>query len=611
MEFNSAPQNGDSRPPAPVGEQNGNTSKSEMTPTTTPVETVLPSNPSPVPSPPSIPCISPTRPILSVHRSPSVTTSSIITSSKVLSTPVYNSYIGGGYSTTHRSNISNSIYNNTGNVHSMISSPVVYPKTYSNMIPSTFSTVRRTTGSTPINTFVHNASFNEQSCAMGTTMTNERTNALQISNQISGQTNRVVSGGQHRVIGTNTYVDESRSHVVSERVTEHEVRVPKKVVREEVIERVIIVPERIIREEHMDEIVKVRKRVIEVSKPVIQETVVEVPEIEYIERIVEYPEVVLQEKIQEVPRIEYQERIVEVPRFIQQERIVEVPEIEYVEVPFEKIVEVPEIREQVVLKQIPVPQYVEKSYPEYVNVEVTTDVLRNIPVPVEAIVKLELHFPKIRPRYNKVDVPLYVPRFVEVAVPIEVMDEQMFANAEQYAQQVSSLASQSAASLCELEKLGGSLKNVDLESFMNAFKATQEMCNFFSHSWTTGKLSVANATQLNSSVMTGHSTMTAHSSAGFNSAPFNSTGVQLIGADSLAVNLDSMGSIAVNSMRSVPEVSTMMTSVGPLLQQTSIVNSLVETVVKSGPSLRKEESNNQVSSSEFLQTQSDDMIHAE
>lgn len=303
-------------------------------------------------------------------------------------------------------------------------------------------------------------------------------------------TNRTVTG-QQSVVGTNTWVDESRVHIVSERVTEHEVRVPKRVVREEIIEKVIVVPEKLVREEVVEEVVRIRQKIIELAKPIIQETIIEVPEIEYIERIVEVPEVIIQEKIKEVPRVEIQERIIEIPKIIQQEKVVEVPEIEYVDVPYEKIIEVPEVREQVVLRQIPVPQYVDKPVPEYIDTEIIQDVTRTVPVPVEAIITLELHLPKICPRYRKVDVPLYVPRFIEIAVPCEMMDEQMVAQAEAYARQVAFLASQSAASLCELENLGGTLKNMDIATLMSAFKSTQEMTNFFEYCWTGGRFPVA------------------------------------------------------------------------------------------------------------------------
>lgn len=76
--------------------------------------------------------------------------------------------------------------------------------------------------------------------------------------------------------------------------------------------QVIIVPETITREELVEEVQKVKETIIEVAKPIIQEKIVEVPEIEYRDKIVERVEKIVQEKIREVPKIEYQDRIIEV-----------------------------------------------------------------------------------------------------------------------------------------------------------------------------------------------------------------------------------------------------------------------------------------------------------
>lgn len=277
--------------------------------------------------------------------------------------------------------------------------------------------------------------------------------------------------------------------IISERIVEHEVRIPKKVIREDIVEKVIIIPEKVLHEEITEDISIVREKIVEVAKSIIHERIVEVPEYEYIEKLVEVPEVVLQEKIREVPRIEYQERITQVPKIITQERIVEVPEIEYREVPYEKIVEVPEVHEQTVLKHIPVPQYVDRPVPEYVNVEVEQDVTRHIPVPIETITTINLTIPRMRPRYTVQDVPLYVPRFIEVALPAELMEATAIAEAEHYAQQVAFIASQNAVSLCEIERLAGTLKDLDVHysGMMTELDVSQHLSN----AWTQGGLNIS------------------------------------------------------------------------------------------------------------------------
>lgn len=187
-------------------------------------------------------------------------------------------------------------------------------------------------------------------------------------------------------------------------------------------------------------------------------------EVEYVEKIVEVPEVKIQEKIKYVKKIEVQECVVEVPKIVYKEKIVEVPEVEYIEVPVERIVEVPEVREEIVLKEVPVPQYVEKPVPVYVRKEVPNDIQRIIPVPVKSESVYKVAMPKLTPKRRVVKVPMYVPQFVEVPVPVELLDEESVANVEQLSAQIRALAEQEAPSLHDIEKLAEFAKNNDFLS---------------------------------------------------------------------------------------------------------------------------------------------------
>lgn len=247
--------------------------------------------------------------------------------------------------------------------------------------------------------------------------------------------------------------------ILNERYVETEVRVPRVVVTEETIEKMVVIPETIRREEIVEETQRVRERIVEVEKPVYTQTYVEVPDIEYIEKIVEVPQTIVQEQIKEVARVHVQEHITYKPKVIIKERIEEVPEIEIIEIPFEKIVEIPEVREQVVIKEIKVDRHVECPVAEYVNVEVPVDVIRKVPVPVQNIMSMEYKIPKIVTRHEKVPIPLYAPRFIEIAVPVEQMDEETRISSEQFIQEISSLASNQYPSLCELETLGSDVKH--------------------------------------------------------------------------------------------------------------------------------------------------------
>eukprot|EP01055_Gregarina_sp_Pseudo9_P005413 Gregarina_sp_Pseudo_9__5412@NODE_667_length_2397_cov_29_102205_g630_i0_p1_GENE_NODE_667_length_2397_cov_29_102205_g630_i0NODE_667_length_2397_cov_29_102205_g630_i0_p1_ORF_typecomplete_len705_score172_74IMCp/PF12314_8/1_8e04IMCp/PF12314_8/1_7e02IMCp/PF12314_8/2_8e16IMCp/PF12314_8/0_017IMCp/PF12314_8/8_9e02EZH2_N/PF18601_1/3_4e03EZH2_N/PF18601_1/0_27_NODE_667_length_2397_cov_29_102205_g630_i0672181 len=277
--------------------------------------------------------------------------------------------------------------------------------------------------------------------------------------------------------------------VLAEYFIEHEVKVPKKMVREDVIERTYVIPERVLVEEYVAEDAKYLEKIVEVAHPVIQEKIVEVPEYEYVEKLVEVPQRVIQEKYREVPKVSVQERIIEVPKIVQKDKIVEVPMYEYHDVLVEKNVEVPEIREEVVIKEVPVPQYVEKLVAEERTVEIQEDVPRNTPVPVESYTQLELVLPRVRTIRTALDVPVYIPRFVEVPVAAEFCAEEFVDCAERCGQEVSRLmmrASTEPLSLSELENVAEFVQN---QQFEETF-ARQEFVANFVHWWRSNQLSI-------------------------------------------------------------------------------------------------------------------------
>lgn len=271
---------------------------------------------------------------------------------------------------------------------------------------------------------------------------------------------RHVEQGQMRTVETRTIEGEQR--IIGERVVEHEVRVPTKKIIEEVVEKVIVVPEKVVREEIVEEVQTKRERIIEVAKPIIQETVVEVPEFEYVENIIEVPEKIVQEKIREVEKVEYQEVVNYVPKVNRVEKIVEVPQVEYREYAVHKTVEVPELREEIVIKEVPVTRYVDVPVAEHVDVEVVQEIERIVPVPVESVTTQEYHLPQIVPRYERVPVPIYAPRFIEVPVPSEIMTAEAQAQAEKFLQEIESVTAHAYPSMCEYEELAVSAKNFHL-----------------------------------------------------------------------------------------------------------------------------------------------------
>lgn len=164
--------------------------------------------------------------------------------------------------------------------------------------------------------------------------------------------------------------------------------------------------------------------------------------------------------------VEYKHFIRETPKYVYRKKSVEVPEIVYKETPVVRLVEVPKIVEEVVIKEVKVPQYVEKPVPEYVTVECEQRVDRSVPVPVEAETTYELQMPSLKPQYKVVKYRVYLPRFIQVPLPEELLDEEVLGEAEYLAQQIRLLAEQEAPSLAEIEKLAEIAKQTDFQSHL-------------------------------------------------------------------------------------------------------------------------------------------------
>eukprot|EP01071_Lankesteria_metandrocarpae_P006840 Lankesteria_metandrocarpae@DN4500_c0_g1_i1.p1 len=159
------------------------------------------------------------------------------------------------------------------------------------------------------------------------------------------------------------------------------------------------------------------------------------------------------EEIKEIPKVHIQEVITYVPKVVIKEKIVEVPEIEYKEVTVERIVPVVETREEVRIKEIPVPRHVEVPVPEYYNVEVEKDVHRKVPVPLECVTCDRYELPKIVPRIVNVPVPVFFPRFREVAVPVEQLDVDTVRTAEQLLESIANVCCAPVPSLTRVEEV--------------------------------------------------------------------------------------------------------------------------------------------------------------
>lgn len=284
--------------------------------------------------------------------------------------------------------------------------------------------------------------------------------------------------GEQRLVSVTERTDESRNHVIGEKWLEHEVRVPKKIIREEVFERVVVVPETRKVEEIISEEVKYLEKIIEVARPTIVEKVIEVPEIEIIEKVVEVPV----ETIREVVR----EEVVGEPEVIRVERVVRIPK--EVEVPHkvvkyrEQYRDVPVDVEEVVEVKVPYEHVVHKTtevkVPTERVIEKEVPLIRRLPVPVNLEAEFEYRLPTLRPIYAKKSYPVYIPRFIQVPIPAELLTHELTAVTEQQLAQIHQFA-QKPQNLCAIENAAVEIVKSQVHQHLQKLDVQQALQNAF------------------------------------------------------------------------------------------------------------------------------------
>lgn len=306
------------------------------------------------------------------------------------------------------------------------------------------------------------------------------------------QRKRIVLWDQRREINAEDLTPE---HLEIHR-EEREIHVAKpRIVKEGVTtNRTIIVPERLIHEEIIEEIQKVQERIIEVAKPLIKERIVEVyGEDEIIENIIEDIHQVVTETIETKEIETVHECVQNVFNDITEEKIVEIPEVEIATIDVYKTLEIPEIREQLVIKEKAVNHYIDKPVPEVHTVKVEQDVTRLVPVPIHQITTVELKLPRIIATYEKIRIPVYLPRFIEIPVAVDLVDETLREKCDKICEEVKQLAraaQMQSVSLCKLESVGVEAKQweIQIEQALSMRAKTQE--DRLMEAWKTDKMQV-------------------------------------------------------------------------------------------------------------------------
>jgi len=164
-------------------------------------------------------------------------------------------------------------------------------------------------------------------------------------------------------------------------------------------------------------------------------------------------EVIQKEKYVEVPVVEYKHVTVEVPKIHVVEKIVEVPQVEIVEVPKEVIIEVPQVEVVEKIIEVPVDQYVEVPIEVVKEVKVYNDVNRFTPVCYEEIQPYEFRLPTVETEYVVKQVPVLVPRFIQVPVPSYLLTDEQKTEMSSLRDHVERLANHPSPSLSDLEQV--------------------------------------------------------------------------------------------------------------------------------------------------------------
>ncbi|KAH0488772.1 MAG: hypothetical protein KVP17_000946 [Porospora cf. gigantea B] len=164
---------------------------------------------------------------------------------------------------------------------------------------------------------------------------------------------------------------------------------------------------------HTDEDVMhtVSASVVKVPKTVTRERIIE--NHIYHEEIVHVPTKVVKEQIVEVPVYITKQRVKKVPKIVEKEIVVEVPEVEYREVPIHKEIKVPQVKEEFVTVEVEVPSYVDVPTIVFNDVQKVVEVERLVPLPCHMTTVREYTAPRIRTTHKTVEVPVYVPKYVE------------------------------------------------------------------------------------------------------------------------------------------------------------------------------------------------------
>lgn len=84
-------------------------------------------------------------------------------------------------------------------------------------------------------------------------------------------------------------------------------------------------------------------------------------------------------------------------------------------------------------------------YPQVKDVFVSREVRTNVPVPIAVDTLCKFKLPSIKPRYKRVEYPIFIPRFVEVPVPDDILDDESLQQCRELAARFDELFSQRSA----------------------------------------------------------------------------------------------------------------------------------------------------------------------
>jgi len=178
------------------------------------------------------------------------------------------------------------------------------------------------------------------------------------------------------------------------------------------------------------------------------------------------------------------ERLIDVKETSTGEFTNEVIEKQVGEYPVNRVITVDQVVEKVINIPSDDTEYMERTISEESIPTPEQGLIRRIPLPVEEVTTMEFWLPRMRVEYESVEIPLYIPKFIEVPYPADLLDEKTQDYARHFNKHIDNFSNASSASLCEVENVASAVTATDFSKMI----ASANIPKVSEKAWLRGKL---------------------------------------------------------------------------------------------------------------------------